>query len=41
VDGVVVSYEPHSEFVGTDSVTIDIVFASGSSRRQHYAIEVK
>ena len=40
-DGVAVFYEPQSEFVGTDSVTIDIVFASGSSRRQHYAIEVK
>jgi hypothetical protein len=40
-DGVVVVYEPESEFKGTDSVLIDAIYASGTSRKLHYAIEVK
>ena len=40
-DGVAVFYEPNPEFIGADSATIDVIFPSGLSRKQHYAIEVK
>jgi dienelactone hydrolase len=40
-DGVAVFYEPNPEFIGSDSATIDVIFPSGLSRKQHYAIEVK
>jgi hypothetical protein len=40
-DGVVIVYEPESGFVGTDSIDIDAIYASGSSQKRHYAIEVK
>jgi hypothetical protein len=40
-DGVVIVYEPESEFKGTDSVFIDAIFASGTSQKRHYTIEVK
>ena len=31
-DGVILTYEPESGFTGTDSVNIDAIFASGTSR---------
>src|ERR1700730_16906783 len=40
-DGVVLQYEPNPGFSGTDSLTVDVVFASGSSSQRHYAIGVK
>jgi transglutaminase-like putative cysteine protease len=40
-DGVVLTYEPDSGFTGMDSINIDVIFASGSSRKRHYSIEVK
>jgi hypothetical protein len=38
-DGVAIFYEPNPEFVGVDSVTVDVIFASGVSRKRHYAVE--
>ena len=40
-DGVTVSYEPEPGFVGSDSFDVDAIFASGSSGKRHYAIDVK
>ena len=40
-DGVILTYEPESGFAGTDSINIDVIFASGISRKRHYSIEVK
>jgi hypothetical protein len=40
-DGVAVFYEPESEFKGADSVLIDAIFASATSQKRHYTIEVK
>jgi hypothetical protein len=40
-DGVVLQYEPNPGFSGTDSLTVDVVFPSGSSSQRHYAIAVK
>jgi Caspase domain len=39
-DGALVFYEPELNFIGTDSVLIE-VFYYASSERQHYALEVK
>lgn len=41
LDGVVLHYEPNPGFTGTDSLTVDVVFPSGSSSKRHYAIAVK
>jgi Domain of Unknown Function with PDB structure (DUF3857)/Transglutaminase-like superfamily len=40
-DGVVVIYEPHSGFTGTDSVNIEAIYPTGTSGKRHYSIEVK
>jgi transglutaminase-like putative cysteine protease len=40
-DGVVLVYEPESGFTGADSINIDVIYASGTSQKRHYAIEVK
>jgi Domain of Unknown Function with PDB structure (DUF3857)/Transglutaminase-like superfamily len=40
-DGVVLTYEPDSGFTGMDSINIDVIFASGFSRKRHYSIAVK
>jgi transglutaminase-like putative cysteine protease len=40
-DGVIVYYEPDAGFTGRDSVTVDVIFASGTSSKRHYSIEVK
>jgi hypothetical protein len=40
-DGVIVIYEPDPGFTGTDSVTIDGIFPTGTSGKRHYSIEVK
>ncbi len=40
-DGVVLQYEPNPGFVGTDSLTVDVVFPSGSLSQRHYSIAVK
>jgi hypothetical protein len=41
LEGVVLHYEPNPGFTGTDSLTVDVVFPSGSSSKRHYAIAVK
>ncbi len=40
-DGVILTYEPDMGFIGSDSIDIDVIFASGFSRNRHYSIEVK
>jgi hypothetical protein len=40
-DGVVVSYEPESGYTGPDAINVDVIYASGISRKRHYAIDVK
>jgi hypothetical protein len=40
-EGVSVVYEPHPGFVGTDSITLDIIYPRGLETKRHYSIEVK
>ena len=40
-DGTLVFYEPESGFAGEDSVTLDIIYPTGQSSRQRYAIDVR
>ena len=40
-DGVIVVYEPEQGFTGVDSANIDAIYASGTSGKRHYSIEVK
>jgi hypothetical protein len=40
-DGVVLTYEPDSGYTGTDSINVDVIYASGTSAKRHYSIEVK
>ncbi len=40
-DGVVVFYEPEPGYTGADSVSIDVIYASGNSAKRRYAIDVK
>jgi hypothetical protein len=39
-DGMLVHYQPEAEYLGPDSVTIDVVFGDGGSRKWPYAIAV-
>jgi hypothetical protein len=40
-DGTLVFYDPEPGFAGNDTITLDIIFPTGQSSRQHYAIDVK
>jgi transglutaminase-like putative cysteine protease len=40
VDGVAITYRPEPGYQGPDSVTIDIVYADGSTRQRRYAIAI-
>jgi transglutaminase-like putative cysteine protease len=40
-DGTLVFYAPEPGFAGHDSITLDIIFPTGQSSRQHYAIDVR
>jgi hypothetical protein len=40
-EGVAVTYAPGPGFIGTDSVDLETIFASGDLRKQHYAIEIR
>jgi hypothetical protein len=40
-EGVILSYEPSLGYTGLDSLTVDVIFASGNSGKRHYTIEVK
>jgi transglutaminase-like putative cysteine protease len=40
-DGTFVFYEPEAGFAGKDSMTLDIIFPTGHSSRQRYAIDVR
>jgi hypothetical protein len=39
-DGTAVYYQPETDFTGEDSVTIESIFASGTSTKRHYSITV-
>jgi hypothetical protein len=39
-EGTVITYDPEPGFTGTDSVTLDILYADKSTVRRHYAINV-
>jgi hypothetical protein len=40
-EGVAIRYQPEAGYTGTDSVSVDVIFASGSSSKRRYSIEVK
>jgi hypothetical protein len=40
-DGVLVFYEPGSGYTGTDSITVYIIFPTGTTSTRHYSMEVK
>lgn len=40
-DGTLVFYEPELGFTGNDAITLDIIFPTGQSARQRYAIDVR
>lgn len=40
-EGVSLVYEPDMRFIGTDSITVDVILPSGRSIKRHYSIEVK
>jgi transglutaminase-like putative cysteine protease len=40
-DGTLVFYQPGPGYTGADSLTLDIIFPSGSTAKWHYSIEVK
>jgi hypothetical protein len=40
-NGAVIAYDPESGYVGVDSISIEAIYASGSSQKRSYAIEVK
>jgi transglutaminase-like putative cysteine protease len=37
-EGMQVHYQPEAEYLGADSVTVDVVYGDGSFRKRHYAI---
>ena len=39
--GTLVFYDPEPGFAGNDTITLDIIFPTGQSSRQRYAIDVK
>jgi hypothetical protein len=40
-DGVVVAYEPEDGYIGQDSVNLEVIFASGTLSKRHYAVDVR
>jgi hypothetical protein len=40
-DGTFVFYEPKSDYTGTDSIALYIIYPSGSAQTRRYSIEVK
>ena len=40
-DGVIVAYEPEDGYTGQDSVNLEVIFASGSLSKRHYAVDVR
>jgi len=40
-DGTFVFYEPKSDYTGTDSMALYIIYPSGGAQTRHYSIEVK
>jgi hypothetical protein len=40
-NGVILIYEPDSDFAGTDSLNIEAIYASGNSAKRNYSIAVK
>jgi hypothetical protein len=40
-DGVIVGYEPEAGYAGQDSVNLEVIFASGSLSKRHYAVDVR
>jgi hypothetical protein len=40
-DGTLVFYEPNSGYTGADSITLFVIYPSGSAQTRHYSIEVK
>lgn len=40
-DGVIVTYQPEPDYTGIDFVDLEVIYASGSFSKLHYAIEVK
>jgi hypothetical protein len=39
-EGMLVNYQPDAGYLGPDSVTVDVIFGDGGSRKWHYAIAV-
>src|SRR5258708_14476509 len=39
-DGMLMYYRPEPGYLGPDSVTVDVVYGDGTSRKRHYAIAV-
>jgi hypothetical protein len=40
-DGVALTYEPEADYTGSDTIDVDVIFASDSFRKIRYAIEVR
>ena len=40
-DGTLVFYDPETVLAGNDAITLDIIFPTGQSSRQRYAIDVR
>ena len=40
-DGVIVAYEPEDGYSGQDSINLEVIFASGSLSKRHYAVDVR
>jgi Domain of Unknown Function with PDB structure (DUF3857)/Transglutaminase-like superfamily len=40
-DGTLVFYRPEPEFIGKDSITLDIIYPLGQSTKRHYSIDVR
>jgi hypothetical protein len=39
-DGMLMYYRPEPGYLGPDSVTVDVIYGDGASRKRHYAISV-
>jgi hypothetical protein len=40
-DGMLVFYQPSSGYIGTDSITLSVIFPLGTPSTRHYSIEVR
>jgi hypothetical protein len=40
-DGTLVFYEPQSDYTGSDSITLYVIYPLGTAQTRHYSIEVK